>query len=242
MTIHRTSSTTEPSTPRRRRGALVAGGGVLAAALVLAAPLAASAHVGVTPGDASAGTSTVLTFSFSHGCDDSPTTALVFDVPEGVQSVYPTLTPGWTITTEQGANESISQVTYTADEPVPSGIRATLDLSVLFTEDVAETSVAFPVTQVCETGETAWTEVAEEGVDPETLESPAPIVAVGAMSTEGEHGHGGSESSAAEHGDAASASDSTEVAPIVLGSLGLALGAVALVVSVLAFRRTRTGG
>ena len=38
-------------------------GGVL---LALGAPLAATAHVGVTPSSTAAGSSTVLTFAFSH--------------------------------------------------------------------------------------------------------------------------------------------------------------------------------
>ena len=49
----------------------------------LGAPLAASAHVHVNPGTASAGGTETLTFSFSHGCDGSPTTALAIDIPDG---------------------------------------------------------------------------------------------------------------------------------------------------------------
>jgi uncharacterized protein YcnI len=43
----------------------LAGGAVLALAAV---PLAASAHVTVTPSGTAAGSYTVLTFAFSHGC------------------------------------------------------------------------------------------------------------------------------------------------------------------------------
>lgn len=238
------STATSPSSTVRSRGIRLGAAAVLAGGLVLAAPLAANAHVGVTPDSAEAGASSVLTFSFSHGCDDSPTTALVFDVPEGVQSVTPTLTPGWTITTEQGANESVTQVTYTADEPVPSGVRAALELSVRFTEDAANSSVAFPVTQVCETGETAWIEVADEGVDPETLESPAPVVAVGDVSAEGEHGHGGGEAATDEHADAddhadASSTSTSDPLPLVIGGLGLGVGVIALIVALIAVRSAR---
>ena len=44
----------------------LAGGALLALA---AAPLAASAHVTVTPSGTAAGSYTVLTFAYSHGCD-----------------------------------------------------------------------------------------------------------------------------------------------------------------------------
>ena len=44
------------SPARRRRGVYALGGALLAGGLVLAAPLAASAHVSVSPGAADAGT------------------------------------------------------------------------------------------------------------------------------------------------------------------------------------------
>ena len=56
-------------------------GGVL---LALGAPLAASAHVGVTPSSTAAGSSTVLTFAFGHGFAESPTTKPTFDIPESI--------------------------------------------------------------------------------------------------------------------------------------------------------------
>jgi len=242
-------------TPSRPRGTRIVAtavvGGFLSAGLVLAAPLAASAHVGVSPDAAAAGASSVLTFAFNHGCGESPTTALVFDIPDGVQSVYPTLAPGWTITTEQGANGSVSQVTYTADEPVPGGIRATVDMSVRFTEETANTSVAFPVTQRCVEGETAWAEIAADGVDPHSLESPAPVVAVGAVSSEDEHGgHGDAESADDETSEQGSAEHETaghetttdaggSPLSIVLSAIGLGASIVALVLAVFALRRTR---
>ena len=74
----------------RLSAAGLAAGAVLA---LTAVPLAASAHVTVTPSGTAAGSYTVLTFAFSHGCEGSPTTALTFDIPESIDSVSPTLNP-----------------------------------------------------------------------------------------------------------------------------------------------------
>ncbi|MGH3334903.1 MAG: DUF1775 domain-containing protein, partial [Nocardioides sp.] len=47
-----------------------------AAAVTLVAAAPASAHVTVSPSDATAGAFTVLTVSVPHGCDGSPTTRI----------------------------------------------------------------------------------------------------------------------------------------------------------------------
>ena len=214
-----------------------------AAGLVLAVgvPLAASAHVHVDPGTASAGATETLTFAFSHGCDGSPTTALVIDIPEGVGNATPIVQGGWTISREAGADGIPTQVTFTSDTPVEDGLKATVSMDVLFEESAADTSVAFPVTQTCVEGETAWTEVAEDGQDPHDLESPAPVVEVGAVADEGD-GHGDA-SGDGEHADA-DADDSTAAStgadPVArwLAAGGLVAGIAALAV-VLVRGRTR---
>lgn len=207
-----------------------------AAGLVLAVgvPLAASAHVHVDPGTASAGATETLTFAFSHGCDGSPTTALVIDIPEGVGNATPIVQGGWTISREAGADGIPTQVTFTSDTPVEDGLKATVSMDVLFEESAADTSVAFPVTQTCVEGETAWTEVAEDGQDPHDLESPAPVVEVGAVADEGD-GHGDA-SGDGEHADA-DADDSTATSagadpvarPLAAGGLIAGIAALAVV-------------
>lgn len=229
---------------RRRRFGVRAAAAVLAsAALVVAAPLAAQAHVTATPDAATAGGYGTLTFAFSHGCDGSPTTSLEITIPEGLASVYPTIEAGWQIDVQRdGENGPISLITYTADEPVPDGIRAAVVLGVQYAEDTAGETLAFPVNQVCEVGNTDWAEIAEDGVDPHSLDAPAPTVTVG-EATSDEHGTGTSDSEHSdsdEHAsDAVSTSDASPL-PLVLGGAGLVLGAGALVVALLAFRRTRS--
>ncbi|WP_396642148.1 YcnI family protein [Microbacterium sp.] len=240
-------NTTTPAhtrSARRRRFGVRAAAAVLAsAALVVAAPLAAQAHVTATPDAATAGGYGTLTFAFSHGCDGSSTTALEITIPEGLASVYPTIEAGWQIDVQRdGENGPISLITYTADEPVPDGIRAAVVLGVQYAEDTAGETLAFPVNQVCEVGNTDWAEIAEDGVDPHSLDAPAPTVTVG-EATSDEHGTGTSDSEHSdsdEHAsDAVSTSDASPL-PLVLGGAGLVLGAGALVVALLAFRRTRS--
>ena len=219
-------------TPARRRARLAAGV-VAGLALAVGAPLAASAHVHVTPGDAPAGASTRIDFSFSHGCDGSPTTALVVDVPTEVDAVNPVVDGAWTITRELGPDGIPTRVTFTAVQPVEDGLSASAGLVVAFPQSTAGETVAFPVLQQCAQGETAWTELAAEGQDPHELEAPAPLVTVGAVADEAQDEH------ASASGDAATETPASAPDPVARwlagGALVAALGAIAV-----ALRRRRT--
>jgi len=221
----------------------LAGGAVLALAAV---PLAASAHVTVTPSGTAAGSYTVLTFAFSHGCEGSPTTAIAIDIPESIASVSPTLNPNYTI--EKVADgDRTAQVVYTAITPMQDGYRDTIELSLQLPEDAAGETLAFPVLQTCEVGETNWNQVAEEGE--EEPESPAPVIVVTEATGDG-HGHGAATEEAAsdEHGDGhaegaeetAATSDDSDTVARVLGIGGLVVGVVGIVLA-LAARRPRSG-
>lgn len=210
------------------------------ALLAIGAPLAASAHVTVTPSDTAAGSYSVLTFAFGHGCDASPTTKLTFDLPDEIESVSPTLNPNWTI--EKVADgDRTAQVVYTAITPVEDGYRDTIALQVHLPEDAAGTTLEFPVLQSCESGETNWNEPAVEGeAEPE---HPAPSITVTEAVAGGGHGHDAptddAETEGASHGaDAAVQADSADTVARVLGIGGLAVGVVGLVVA-LAARRPR---
>ena len=226
----------------RLSAAGLAAGAVLA---LTAVPLAASAHVTVTPNGTAAGSSTVLTFAFSHGCEGSPTTALTFDIPESIDSVSPTLNPNYAI--EKVADgDRTAQVVYTAITPVEDGFRDTIELSVLLPEDAAGETLAFPVLQSCEVGETNWNQVAEAGE--EEPESPAPSIVV-TEATGDEHGHGAAAAETsdghADH-DAATAETTAEGSGAsdgvarVLGIGGLIVGVVGIVLAITARRRPRS--
>ncbi|KQX08072.1 MULTISPECIES: YcnI family copper-binding membrane protein [unclassified Leifsonia] len=225
------------------------GAGIL---LALASPLAASAHVGVTPDTTAAGSYTVLTFAVPHGCDGSPTTAIAIDIPESIPSVTPTVNPGWTVekstitldppVTDAHGNEiteRVGQVVYTAKTPLADGYRDTFALSLQLPEDAAGDTLEFPVIQTCEVGSTLWNEKTVDGeAEPE---HPAPAIAVTAA-TGDEHGHSGAAAEADDHHDDAT-TDAAEVDVLarVLGLLGLAVGAVAVVIAVVSRRRTPAG-
>ncbi|THE06207.1 DUF1775 domain-containing protein [Microbacterium oleivorans] len=230
------------TTRSARRSALTLSGLALGVALVLAAPLTASAHVHVHSDDAAAGATSRLEFSFSHGCDGAATRALVFDVPKGVDNVTPVVDASWKISRTLGQNNVPTQVTYTAVTPIEDGLAASVSLDALFSSKVGGTDIAFPVTQKCVTGETAWTQIAKDGEDPETLESPAPIVAVApasaATSSDHDGDHDGDDHGAAAEAAPAAAETSTDQ-PVAtwLGGGALVLAATALVVALLNRRR-----
>ncbi|WP_194422209.1 YcnI family protein [Microbacterium abyssi] len=215
---------------KTRRGALVAA---LAAGLVLAAPAAAQAHVGVSPDTVTPEGSAVLAFSFTHGCENSPTTALRITMPDGLTSVAPTVDATWDVAVERADNGLVSAVTYTATTPIPHDLRGEVTMAVRLGEDAPET-LAFPVEQQCETGANEWVEIAEDGEDPHDLDSPAPVVSVSDTADAGaDAGHG-------EHPDAAaeSSADPAPAVGIALGSAGLLAGIVALVITIRGSRRS----
>lgn len=220
-------------TPALAVSALGAG-----ALLALAAPLAASAHVTVTPNSTAAGSYAVLTFAYGHGCEGSPTTALTIDIPEGINSVMPGLNSNYTI--EKIADgDRTSQVVYTAVTPIADGFRDTVDIQVQLPEDAAGETLAFPVLQSCETGETNWS-------DPDqSADAPAPIIEVTEATGDG-HSHGtstdehaeGDEHAETEEAAATTSASSDDTIARVLGAGGLVVGAVGVILAITA-RRSR---
>lgn len=174
----------------RRFGRILATGvGIAALALVTVSP--ASAHVDMTPDTTSAGSRAELEFSFSHGCDGSSTTGIAIQIPEEFNAVTPVINHGWDagmvteeldepITDSHGneVTERVSEVVYTAKEPVQDGFQDSLTLIVTLPEDAAGETIYFPTVQTCEAGETAWIQIPEEGQDAEELDSPAPAITV----------------------------------------------------------------
>lgn len=176
------------SIDRVRRSIIAMGAAV---ALILAVAFPASAHVGVKADTTAAGETAIVTFGFGHGCGDSPTTALVIQIPEQFTSVTPVFAPGWTIEVETeeldepisgGHGEEITErtatVTFTADESIENNIYAMVSLRLSLPEDVAGEMIYFPIIQECEEGESGWIEIPQDGEDADSLESPAPALEV----------------------------------------------------------------
>ena len=258
MTTTRTSSSSASAFSSRVRlvggGALVAAGSV---ALALAAPTAASAHVTAAASSTAAGSYTVVTFSLAHGCEGSPTTGLSITIPEGINSVSPTVNPNWDVvkneveiadpvTDSHGntATQRVSDVVYTAKTALADGYRDTVSLQLQLPEDAAGSTLEFPVLQTCETGSTAWDQPTVEGEDEPEL--PAPTVAVtAAMEGSGHHDAGaadddgdGDDAVATTASATTAAGQSDDVLARVLGVGGLVLGAVGVAFGLASRRRS----
>lgn len=234
-----------------RRSALIAA---VAAGIVIATPGIASAHVGVSPDAVPRASSTLLTFSFSHGCGESPTTALRITIPEESPVAAPTFDAAWDVEIEKGADRYTSAITYTAIRPVPNGVRGAVSLSFRAAENAPE-QLVFPVEQICESGSSEWTEVAAPGQDPHELESPAPAVTLTSGTSSADHDHGAdatadgdasAEGADAAEGDAPAdhdgaktpdAAEADSPVPTVLAGAGLLTGVAALIVAIAAYRR-----
>jgi uncharacterized protein YcnI len=226
--------------------ALASTGLGLGLLLAVAVPLSASAHVSVTPASTAAGSYTVLTFAVPHGCDGSATTTIAIDIPETIASVTPTVNTNWDVakvmtplaapsTSAHGetSTERVGQVVYTAKTPLADGYRDTFALSLQLPADAAGTTLDFPVLQTCETGSTNWNEIPADGADEDSVEHPAPRIAVtGSVATEA------STDAAGSAADSNSGS-SVDVLARVLGVGGLVVGAVGVAIAVVATRRAR---
>lgn len=227
----------------KRSSITLAGSTILAGAIfALSAPVAASAHVSVEPASTAAGAYTVLTFANAHGCDGSPTTKITIDIPSGIDSVSPTINPGWTAAKVMDGDR-VGQVTYTAQTPLEDGYRTTFALSLQLPAEAEGETLAFPVLQSCSIGETSWNELAVEGED--EPEHPAPAITV----TEAGADNHGSTAAADVDADTAvvttgvgatadTSTDEGDVLARVLGIGGLAVGAVGIVLAAKARRKT----
>jgi uncharacterized protein YcnI len=217
-------------------------------ALALGAPLAASAHVSATSNSTAAGSYALVTFSVGHGCEGSPTTSVDVTIPEGINSVTPTVVAGWDvvknevqldapITDSHGASitERVSNVVYTAQTPLPEGYRQAFTLQVQLPEDAAGETLEFPTLQTCETGSTNWNEPTVEGEDEPEL--PAPSVAVTAAVAGSGHGDEDATEEAATESHEAAATGGDDVLARVLGIGGLVVGAVGIVIAAASRRK-----
>ncbi len=95
----------------------------LAAVAILIAPVAASAHVIVTPSTANVAQELVFSVSVPNE-EQVPVTNLKLDIPEGVTEVTPTTKDGWTIQTimSTGADPEVTSITWTGGQ-IPVGQR-----------------------------------------------------------------------------------------------------------------------
>ncbi|KZC94315.1 MULTISPECIES: YcnI family protein [Clavibacter] len=219
--------------PGRPRRGLVVAGAALGLGLALSAPLAASAHVELDASSTAPAALSVLTFAVGHGCEGSATTALAIRVPADVQAVKPTLMPGWSVAEQEAADGTT--VTYTADQPLPDALRATVQIEALLpVGGAAGDVVAFPTLQTCVQGSTDWADLPAAGVEPD---HPAPAITLtGATGTAAGTATGASAAAAATPAAA-------PVDPVarLLGLGALVVGVVAVMLLTIGMRRPQQG-
>lgn len=134
--------------------------GAIAVAAILGALAApAMAHVELDPGEALAGTTTTLIFSFHHGKDGAATTALEVQLPEGaaVQDLP-------AVADFRSAYDDGAGTVRWEGGPVPDGVEA--EFPVVLTLPTEPGVALFPTIQETEAGELAWiSEDESEGED-----------------------------------------------------------------------------
>jgi hypothetical protein len=122
---------------------------------------AASAHVILPPGGATAGDSYAAAFRVGHACSGArSTTGITVRIPEGfsVQKAEPR--PGWTLTTAPG---SVSWRADSAQSALPTAERA--DFVVRGTLTSKPGTLWFKVLQSCDVGSADWAEVPAAATD-----------------------------------------------------------------------------
>ena len=132
-------------------------------ALVAAATasVAASAHVSLPAGGATAGDSYAAAFRVGHACTGArSTTGITVRIPEGfsVQKAEPR--PGWTLTSAPG---SVSWRAESAQAALPAAERA--DFVVRGTLTSKPGTLWFKVLQSCDVGSADWAEVPAAATD-----------------------------------------------------------------------------
>ncbi len=238
------------ATPIRARlgvpGAVLAiGAGAL---LALAAPLSASAHVTVSPGDAEPGSFTVLTVKVPNESATESTNRVELTIPEATPFSFVSYVPvpGWTtelvtttlatpVETEYGElTEAVTSVIWTAQpgSEITAGQLQLFPLSVGPVPDVGSLVLAADQTYTDGTV-VSWSEQGENA------EHPAPVLFI--------------TDAPVDHHDATAGEDDAEVVTVdssapaagaqpdvlarVLGIAGLVVGAVGVVVGLASRRR-----
>ena len=218
------------------------GAGVL---LVLAAPLSASAHVSVDPGQAAAGSYAVITVKVPNESETASTSKVELSLPTDTPFTSVRYVPvaGWSAelvrTTlpepvevgEATVTEAVTSVVWTADagSEIAAGELQLFPISVGPVPDTG--SINLPAEQSYTDGSVvSWS---EEGDD---AEHPAPVLYVNDAPAE-DH-HAGTTDDDAEVTAAAATDDGDDVLARILGIGGLVVGVVGVVLAVTARRRT----
>ena len=240
--------------PRFAAKALIAAG--VGAALALAVPLAASAHVAVSPNQAEPGSYALLTFKVPNESETATTTSIEVDLPTDTPFTSVRYVPvsGWTAQLvtetlpkpvkigENSITEAVTKVIWTADAgaEIADGQLQQFSISAGPIPDTG--SIELPAIQTYSDGSVvSWSEAGE------SAEHPAPVLFINdAPVAEHDDDGDGDATVTADHGSDSDQSATTTTGAVAaddgvargLGIGGLALGAIALVLAAYAaFRR-----
>jgi uncharacterized protein YcnI len=214
------------------------------AILVLGAPLAADAHVKISPNTAAPGDDIQVTFRVPNEMENANTVKVEINLPTKTPFAGAEYEPvaGWKAHIVEAklpkpivndgvqVTEAPVKIIYVADEGVSIKVGQFQEFPVALDLTPDTGSVEFPTYQTYSNGQVvAWNQVTPK--DGEEPDNPAPVLYVNdAPPTDTESGV----TLAAT--DAAASTASTA---LILGTAGLALGAIALVLGAFAFVRTR---
>jgi uncharacterized protein YcnI len=164
--------------------------GTLLAAL-LAAAGAAQAHVTLEQAQAPAGTAFKAVLRVGHGCEGSATHTVSVRIPAGFLGAKPVPKPGWTLGIRRAPlaqpyeshgrkiSDDVVQITWKAASRDAWLQDAWTDEFVLRGLTPAQPGpLWFKVLQVCEQGQSDWSEVPESGTSTQGLKAPAALLEV----------------------------------------------------------------
>jgi uncharacterized protein YcnI len=184
---------------RKRSVTRALGGfGVFVAVMSISAP--AFGHV-EAEGSTDAGGTTTVTFSFTHGCVESPTTSLRIQLPSNATNVQAESPSGWTAAVSGG--ELIWTGGSIANDAKGEFV-ATMNLAGSNGD-----TVFFPTIQGCVQGEDAWI---DKSSDPEA-ENAAPRIVFGESATTTGDDHANEQSGSAVEAPTATASPVIATSP-----------------------------
>jgi uncharacterized protein YcnI len=226
----------------KTKASLALASGIL---LALGAPLAASAHVTVSPGSATAGSYALITVKVPNESATAGTSKLELSLPKDTPfaSVSYVPVPGWsteltrtTLATPATVNgsqitDAVTSVTWTAQpgHEITAGQLQTFQLSVGPVPDTD--TITLPAVQTYTDGSVVNWSGTDAGA-----EHPAPVLTVGAATAASEHGSAAAPAVAVSSAD--SGGDSSDVLARGLGLGGLVLGVIALTLAIASRRRS----
>jgi uncharacterized protein YcnI len=169
--------------------------------LVVLAALAASApawgHIVFAEPEGQAGSYYAGFLRVGHGCGQSPTVSVRFEIPETVLTVRPQPKPGWTLAIERTPlaqpvpgeggemiRERVSAVTWTGELPADQFDQFGLMMKL----PDQPGPLYFPAVQTCVEGRNDWTTIPGDPSRWHEAKTPAPILTV-KPAPEGHAGH-----------------------------------------------------